>query len=92
MNTLVYSIPEVYRTSYLFSETYRYFRRLVEIFSSEYKRSEANREKHNFDFASIISEEKAERNVFKIKEIHIGSRPQSKLFLSVVQDAYNCSL
>ena len=80
-----------------FSETDRYFRRLVEIFFSEFKRSDTNREKHNFDFAFMmmaneISEEKAERNAFKIKEIHIGSRPQGKLFLSVVQDVYNCSL
>ena len=92
-----YTLYHIYIHILFFSETDRYFRRLVEIFSSEYKRSEANREKHDFDFASImmanvISEEKAERNAFKIKEIPIGSRPHSKLFLSVVQDDYNCSL
>ena len=52
---------------------------------SEYKRREANLEKHKFDFASMmvaneISEEKIfkafRRNVFK-KKIHIVSRPQS---------------
>ena len=52
------------------SETDRYFRGLVEYLSSEYKRKEASGEKQNFDFASMmmaneISEEKAERNVFR---------------------------
>ena len=52
------------------SETDRYFRGLVEYLSSEYKRKEASGEKQNFDFASMmmaneISEEKAERKVFK---------------------------
>ena len=50
------------------SETDRYFRGLIEYLSSEYKRKEANAEKHNSDFASMmmaneISEEKAARNV-----------------------------
>ena len=52
------------------SETDRYFRGLVEYLSSEYKRKAASGEKQNFDFASMmmaneISEEKAERKVFK---------------------------
>jgi len=52
------------------SETDRYFRGLVEYLSSEYKRKEASGEKQNFDFASLmmaneISEEKAERKIFK---------------------------
>ena len=50
------------------SETDRYFRGLIEYLSSEYKRKEANAEKHNSDFASMmmaneISEEKAGREV-----------------------------